>query len=156
MTTPKAFQDLIPHNHCYGCGPLNEKGLQIKSYWEKDNESICTFLPSPHHSAGPLKYLNGGIIATIMDCHCVCTAMAKAYQMAGRSIGEGEQIWFATGGLEVSYQKPVAIDKEVTLKAVIIEAKEKKMTLDCILISNREICVTAKVVVVKVPKGWFE
>ncbi len=29
-----ALQDLISHNHCYGCGPDNPDGLQIKSYWD--------------------------------------------------------------------------------------------------------------------------
>ena len=52
--------------------------------------------------------------------------MAKAYQLAGRPIGQGELIWFATGALELSYQKPVAIDESVTLMARILEAKERK------------------------------
>ena len=32
----KAFQDYYADqtSHCYGCGRLNEHGLQIKSYWE--------------------------------------------------------------------------------------------------------------------------
>jgi hypothetical protein len=32
----KAFQDYYPDDlsHCYGCGRLNEHGLQIKSYWD--------------------------------------------------------------------------------------------------------------------------
>ncbi len=151
----QAFQDLIPNNHCYGCGPENDQGLKIKSVWSKTDESVCNFTPSPHHSAGPLQYLNGGIIATIIDCHCVCTAMAKAYQLAGRPIGQGELIWFATGALELSYQKPVAIDESVTLMARILEAKEKKITLHCSLISKGKECVSAKLVAVRVPNEWF-
>lgn len=156
MNTPHMFQDSIPHNHCYGCGPLNEHGLKIKSYWVGNNESECVFSPSAHHSAGPTHYLNGGVISTIIDCHCVCTAIAKGYQMQGRDIGQGEAIWFATGKLEVSFFKPVPIDKEVVLKATIIETKETKITLQCQLVSNSEVCVESHVIAVKVPNTWFQ
>ena len=156
MNNPIAFQDQIPNNHCFGCGPENSDGLQIKSYWEGEDQSICRFMPKPEHSAGPLHFLNGGIISTIIDCHCVCTAIAKAYLMAGRSLGEGETIWFATGNLDVSFKKPVAIDKEVLLKANVIEAKEKKITLACQLLSENEICCESRVIAVKVPNSWLE
>lgn len=156
MDIDKAFQDCMPNNHCFGCGPENELGLQIKSYWVNEYESECTFKPSPHHSAGPLHYLNGGIISTIIDCHCICTAIAKGYHMADREIGEGDIIWFVTGNLQVSYLKPVAIDREVHLLAKILEAKESKITLECHLTSNGEICAEGKVVAVRVPVSWLE
>ena len=50
----KAFQDYYPDKLgiCYGCGRLNEHGLQIKSYWSKNNEdSICHFQPKEYHTA---------------------------------------------------------------------------------------------------------
>lgn len=150
-----AFQDQIPNNHCFGCGPDNQQGLQIKSYWHGEDESICRFMPAPHHAAGPTKYLNGGIISTIIDCHSVCTAIAKAYAMAGREIGSGETIWFATGGLNVTFKKPVAIDREVVLKAKIETVKEHKVSLTCTLSSGDDICVESRVVAVKVPDTWL-
>ena len=79
------FQDLIQGNHCFGCGPHNPAGLQIKSTWSGEKESVCVFQPSAHHCAAPTKFLNGGIIATIIDCHSVCTAIAYAYRQAGPS-----------------------------------------------------------------------
>ena len=37
----EAFQDYYhdDYSHCYGCGRLNEHGLQIKSYWDGE-ESV--------------------------------------------------------------------------------------------------------------------
>ena len=151
----KAFQDLIPDNHCFGCGPRNSNGLRIKSVWSRSDESVCRFTPSPAHSAGPTGYLNGGIMATIIDCHCVCTAIANGYRTAGRNIGEGERIWFATGGLEIRYRLPVAIDQLVTLKARVKEAMTKKTVLECTLHSRDQLCAEAKVVAVRVPSRWF-
>ncbi len=156
MNARNAFQDLIPNNNCFGCGPHNRKGLRIKSHWIGENEAECRFTPSTEHSAGPLHTLNGGIIATLIDCHTVCTAIAKAYQMAGRGIGSGEPIWFATGRLTVSYQKPVPLDAEVVLLATIAEAKEKKIRVSCSVMARGEVCATGDVVAVRVPSGWFE
>lgn len=40
----KAFQDYYPDDmaHCYGCGYLNERGHQIKTYWDGD-ETLTHF-----------------------------------------------------------------------------------------------------------------
>ena len=50
----KAFQDYYPDDlsHCYGCGRLNEYGLQIKSYWDEE-ESVCIHQPAPRYMAIP-------------------------------------------------------------------------------------------------------
>jgi acyl-coenzyme A thioesterase PaaI-like protein len=148
-----AFQDLIPDNLCFGCGPHNHGGLRIKSYWEGD-ESICTYRPERHHSAGPPQFLNGGIIATIIDCHSVCTAIANAYRMENRPIGSTPSIWCVTASLNVSFLHPVPLDRAVTLRARVTQAGPKKTLLQCSLYSNFDECARAEVVAVRVPNGW--
>jgi hypothetical protein len=39
--TDLPFQDYYPDqlSHCYGCGWLNEHGLQIKSFWQGDESA---------------------------------------------------------------------------------------------------------------------
>jgi len=150
-----AIQEQIPNNHCYGCGSENELGLQIKSYWQSESQASCMFTPAHHHCAGPTHFLNGGIISTIIDCHCVCMAIAKGYQMQGQEVGVGEPVWFATGSLNVSFLKPVAIDSPVTLNAMIVDASEKKIVLECEVLSKGEVCCRAEVIAVKVPNSWF-
>lgn len=150
-----AFQDRIPNNHCFGCGSENPDGLQIKSFWKDRDESVCRYMPMPHQCAGPTHYLNGGIISTLIDCHTVCTAIAKGYEMAGRPVGAGETIWYATGKLEISFLEPVAIDSEVTLIARVLTAKEKKITLACDLYSTDKVCAKGYTVAVRVPGSWF-
>lgn len=150
----KAFQDLIPHNNCYGCGPENEKGLRIKSYWFDEKKSICEFTPSSHHCAGPKKYLNGGVIATLMDCHSVGTAIANAYLAEGREVGEGDHIRFVTGSISVSYKNPVPVHEKVILKAEIKEEKGKKTVVSCSLYSDEKICAVSELVAIRVPSDW--
>lgn len=149
-----ALQDLIPHNHCFGCGPHNAQGLRIKSFWSGEDETHCTFTPLPHHCAGPTQYLNGGIIATVIDCHTICTAIADGYRQAGREAGSGDPIWYVTGRLDVQYKAPTPIEQPVTLVARIVERKEKKTVLHCTLHSDERLCASAEVVAVRVPAGW--
>lgn len=157
-----SFQEQMPNNHCFGCGTLNPKGLGIKSYWvegKEGEESVCEFIPQPHHNAGPQHVLNGGIISTIIDCHCVCTSFAKAYEIAGRAVGDSEQgefLWFATGTLEVRFNKPVPLKSIITLRAKILEAKPHKITLECTLEADSEICNIAKVIAIKVPEEFLK
>ena len=152
----KAIQDQIQHNHCYGCGSHNEQGLQLKSYCNDDGSTFARFKPRPYHNAGPEHFLNGGIQATIIDCHGICTALADAYRRAGRAIGAGETIWYATGHMAVSYLNPVAIDQDVELTATIETSTEKKTVVNCQLLSLGEVCATAIITAVRVPNSWFE
>ena len=62
------FQDRLPGNHCWGCGPDVETGLRLKSYWS-DDETVCTWQPRAEFAAGPRDVLFGGIISAAMDCH---------------------------------------------------------------------------------------
>ena len=73
-----AFQDHYPDElaHCYGCGRLNKHGYQLKTTWDGD-ETVTRFTPEPYHIAIP-GYVYGGLIASIIDCHCTGTAAAAA------------------------------------------------------------------------------
>ena len=149
----RAFQDLMRGHHCFGCGTLNEKGLQIKSYWSGD-ESICSWQPASHHMAGPKQVLNGGIIATIIDCHCVCTAIANAYQTEAREIGSEPTLLYVTGSLNLKYLQPTPIKNAVSLRARVLAVQDKRTTLSCSLFANQNETVQAEVVAVRVPATW--
>jgi len=150
-----AFQDAMGGNHCWGCGKDNPKGLQIKSYWDGE-ETICTFPPRPEHMAGPTHILNGGIIATAIDCHAVCSAIASLYRLEEREIGSGEVIWCATANLDVTYLRPTPIDRPLLLRARIKEVSpsRRKVQVECSLHSGRAECVKAQVLAVRVPEEW--
>ena len=154
-----AFQDLIQGNHCFGCGPTNSDGLQIKSYWEQSDPSteraICDFTPKPFHNAGMTHFLNGGIIASVMDCHAICTAMADGYLREGRPVGTGDTIWYVTGKLNVNYLKPVPID-QVSRFIMTIERREGKKTwLSGALNINNGTLATAEILAIRVPESWL-
>ena len=57
-----------PASICYGCGPANVQGLHVRSFVEGD-VVVADWTPSAHHEAFP-GMVNGGIIGSILDCHC--------------------------------------------------------------------------------------
>lgn len=155
MTLDQAFQDALVGNPCWGCGPLNPNGLQIKSYWSGD-ESICLWQPQPYHMAGAPHILNGGVIAVLMDCHCVCTVVAAAYRAEGRKMDSEPALYYATASLQVTYLRPTSLNAPVTLRAQITSMTERKTLLTCSLFSNGAECARGEVLAVRVQPAWYE
>jgi len=125
-----AFQDYYPDDyaHCYGCGRLNEKGLQIKSYWEGD-ESICRIVPEQQYTGGMKNILYGGMIASLMDCHGAGTAAAAKARELKIEMKPGAMPRFVTASLKVDYLTPTPVGTEVELRAQVEEIKGRKVTV---------------------------
>lgn len=148
-----AIQDRMVGNHCYGCGTENPDGMQIKSHWQGD-ESVCVYMPRPNQCAGPTGFVYGGTIASLIDCHCVGTAMSNYYRREGREVGEGEEIWCVTGRLTVNYLAPTPIENEVTLRATIEDADDKKTLVKCRFYSGETLTAEGEVIAVRVSPAW--
>ncbi len=149
-----AFQGELVRNYCWGCGN-NAYGLGVKSYWSGD-EAVCTWQPKAYHMAGPQHILNGGIIATIIDCHCICTAIAAAYRKEGREISTDPFIWYATASLQITYVRPTPINRPLNLRARITQMNERKTLLSCSVVVDGEEHARGEVVAVRVPPSWSE
>jgi acyl-coenzyme A thioesterase PaaI-like protein len=148
----KAFQDFYPDefNYCYGCGRLNEHGLQIKSYWDGD-ETVCVFQPRPYHTAIP-GYVYGGLIASLIDCHSTGTAAAAAYRAEGRPLGSEPALRFLTASLHVDYLRPTPIDTPLEVRASVKEIKGRKVVVTSTVFAHGETCARGEVVAVQVPE----
>jgi acyl-coenzyme A thioesterase PaaI-like protein len=144
-----AFQDQGSVHRCHGCGADNERGLRLKSYWDGE-EAVAHWRPEPHHCGGTGKNLNGGIIATLIDCHSLNLAIACAYRAEGRAIGSSPRIGYVTANLNVSYAKPAPIDLPVELRAKITRVENRKAWMSCTLSSAGEIRATGDVLGVRV------
>lgn len=150
-----AFQELMPDNFCFGCGSLNHEGLQIKSAWDGE-ESVCHFEPEAHHAAGPRHFVNGGILATVVDCHSVCTAVANGYRDEGREIGTDPRIWCVTGSMSLKYLKPTPLGVPLELRARVIEFDGRKTRVSCDVFAEGEPCVEGSVLAIRVPLDWLD
>jgi acyl-coenzyme A thioesterase PaaI-like protein len=147
MTTPDGSgtalsiqERLYPDLQCFGCGHANDKGLRLRSY-EGDGVVTASFVPWPEHDNGT-GFLNGGIIATILDCHSAAAVVLEAERNGWEALG-GAALPFITAGLDVRYQRPSPLDDAVELRAVIQSATEAEITVDTELVWEEKVRASA-------------
>ena len=148
--TQKAIQDYYADEIaiCYGCGRHNSDGLHVKTYWDGET-GICHFTPRNTHTAFP-GVVYGGLIASIIDCHTMGTAIGAMYSAEGREPGTEPAILCVTGNLNVSFVKPTPTGTELELRASIKELTERKAIVTCEVYAGDMMTVTAEVVAVSV------
>lgn len=149
------FQDYYPDpwSHCYGCGRLNEHGLQLKSSWDGD-ETVATYTPRPYHTAVP-GFVYGGLLASLVDCHGTGSAAAAGYRAEGRAMDTLPPLRYVTASLKVDYLKPTPLGPPLVLRGRIVEVKGRKVVVQISLYAEGEECVRGEVVAVQIPASFL-
>jgi acyl-coenzyme A thioesterase PaaI-like protein len=152
--TQLAVQDEhAPTSICYGCGPSNPKGLQIKSHWEGDpldgGVLRATFLPEEHHQAFP-GVINGGILGTLLDCHsnwCAATALMhhNGWDRAQCTV---------TADFHVKLRRPTPHGVELQLEARVVEIQgDDRCLVEATVIADGKTTATCTGTFVAVKEG---
>lgn len=149
MSEDRAFQDQGSTTVCYGCGPANSQGLRLKSRWDGE-KAVCTWTAQPHHCGGARNVVNGGVIATLLDCHSLNLAIARAYRDEQRPIGSAPRVFFVTASMNVNYRRPTPLGKPLDLRASVRKVEGRKTFLRCTLSCERELCADADVLAVRI------
>jgi uncharacterized protein (TIGR00369 family) len=152
----KAFQDYYPDDisHCYGCGRLNEHGLQIKSYWDGE-ESVARLVPNENYIAIP-GFVYGGLIASLIDCHSTGTAAAAKYREQERKMDTKPVIRYVTASLKVDFLAPTPLGVELEIRGRVVEIGEKKVIVEAKVLAENTLCAKGKVVAVLMPKTMLK
>lgn len=147
----KSFQEYYPEqlSWCYGCGQQNEKGHQLRSYWDGD-ETVAVYQPRPEHMAIP-GYVYGGLIASLIDCHGTGSAAAAAHRAEGREMGTEPALRFVTASLQVSYLRPTPLGPPLEIRGTIEEVKGRKVVVKAALSAEGTVCATGEVIAVQMP-----
>jgi acyl-coenzyme A thioesterase PaaI-like protein len=132
---------------CYGCGPANAEGLHINSFPEEDR-LICEWVPEPKYQAFP-GMLYGGLIASLLDCHCNWTA---AWHLMKQN-GLDKPPCTVTAELNVKYTAPTPATAPVRMVARVVQSKERSATVEGELYSGELLCATCRAVFVAVKEG---
>ena len=142
--TSEPIQNFYPGDTavCYGCGRNNEHGLHIQTYWD-GTEGICHFTPRPYHTAFP-GVVYGGLLASVIDCHSIGTAIAAMYSAEQREPSTEPLITCVTGKLNVDYLKPTPTDTELLLRTRIAELSERKAIVTCSVYAASQETVRAR------------
>ena len=111
---------------------------------------MATFHPKPFHTALP-GYVYGGLIASLIDCHCVGTASAATCRAEGRDMNSQVPPRFVTASLHVDYVKPTPLGP-LEIRARVKEINSRKVVVTATLSAQGEICARGEVVAVRVPE----
>lgn len=136
-----------PNGICFGCGPTNKQGLRIRSF-EQGDVVVCEWQPEPYHEAFP-GMLNGGIIGTLMDCHCNWAAL---WHLMQRNQTE-EAPSTVTAEYSIKLKRPTPTDKAVKIIARVVESSEVRATVEAELIAHDRVCATCRGIFVAVKPG---
>lgn len=107
---------LYPTLTCFGCGHANPKGLRLRSYPSGEGV-VAEFTPWPEHDNG-VGFLNGGIIATVLDCHSGA-AVFDHQERHGLGDPDGPLLPFVTAGLDLRFLRPCPLHETLQLVAVV-------------------------------------
>ncbi len=136
-----------PKLACFGCGPANAKGLRIRSFPDGD-EVVATWTPESHHEAFP-GMLSGGIIGTLLDCHCNWTA---AYHLM-KHRGDTHPPCTVTAEYSIRLRRPTPSADPVHLRSRVVEIDGDRATIEGTLQVGDEICATCRGTFVAVKPG---
>jgi len=136
-----------PANACFGCGPANERGLRIKSFVEGD-EVVCDWTAQPHHQAFE-GMMNGGIIGTLLDCHCNWAAAHHLMHAQGAETPPCT----VTARYTITLERPTPIEEPVHLVARVVESGDDRATVEGRLESGGRTTATCRGTFVAVREG---
>jgi uncharacterized protein (TIGR00369 family) len=115
MTEPHENLTPLAHavqNRCFGCGQANPTGLHLEFLLAEDH-SVVSFATIPDTFEGPVGYLHGGVIATLLD-----ETMSKAVRASGRTS--------MTRHMEVNYLRPVPSGAPLRLEGRVARNEGRK------------------------------
>lgn len=136
-----------PGSICYGCGPANPQGLHVRSLVDGD-ETTCVWRPAAHHEAFP-GMVNGGIIGTILDCHCNWTA--AWHLMQTRRLDAPPCT--VTADYTIRLRRPTPSGVDLHLRAGVVEAADDRVVVEGTVTANGDITATCRGTFVAVREG---
>ncbi len=147
-----AIQDTYPDElaYCYGCGRLNDHGLHLRTSWDGD-ETVTRYTPEAWHIAIP-GYVNGGLLASLLDCHGTGSAAAAAYRAEGREPGTAPPHRFVTASLKVDYLRPTPLGVELEVRGRAVSIQGRKVTVEARILAAGQETVRGEIVAVEMPE----
>ena len=145
--TQSLQEQYAPNNSCFGCGPANPDGVHVRSFVRGD-ELVAEWTPQPKYEAFP-GVLNGGIIGTLLDCHCNWTA---AWFLM-RAFNQERPPCTVTADYSIKLLRPTPTDTPIFLSAKLVELSGSRATVDGTLTANGKPCATCRGTFVAVKEG---
>ena len=147
MSKTAVQDEFAPNSICFGCGPSNKDGLQIKSY--RTNEGLemeCEC--EEKHQAFP-GVINGGVIGSLIDCHGNWTAAIAIMDKNGLD----EPQCTVTAQYEVKLKRPTPFGPKLKIKSRVLALQEDRAEVIIELKANGKTCATGRGLFIAVKEG---
>lgn len=99
-------------NRCFGCGQANPIGLHLEFLLAEDNSVVC-LAAIPDTFEGPVGYVHGGIIGTLLD-----ETMSKSVRAHG--------VVAMTRKMEIDYLRPIPSGAPLRLEGRVVRSDGRK------------------------------
>jgi uncharacterized protein (TIGR00369 family) len=110
-------------NRCFGCGQANPIGLHLEFLLAEDQSVVCHAIV-PDTFEGPVGYVHGGIIATLLD-----ETMSKSVRARG--------ITAMTRNMEVDYLRPVPSNAAIRLEGRLVRSEGRKHWTEAKILNSK-------------------
>lgn len=137
-----------PEGRCFGCGPMNEVGLRIRSFESGDGSVVAEWQPRPEHEAFD-GYVNGGILGTLIDCHSNWTAIA-ALLAAGWATAAPSTV---TAEYSVRFRRPTTSMRPLRLVGRPVEVAPDRVAVETSVEVDGVVTARGRAIFVSVGKG---
>lgn len=155
-TDQTAIQDCYPDDfaHCYGCGRLNQNGLQLRTFWSEDGTTVTYYKPKDSQIAIP-GFVYGGLLASFVDCHGTGSAALMKHRLNGFNPEDGEEApRFVTGSLHLDYLKPTPHGELLKAIGTAEEIHPKKFKIHVAVYAGSLHVVNGEVIAVEAPSSF--
>jgi acyl-coenzyme A thioesterase PaaI-like protein len=144
----KSIQETYaPNLECFGCGPANPKGLHIRSFADGD-EVVAEWQPRKEYEAFE-GMLSGGIIGTLLDCHCNWAATWHLMKKTGAD----RPPCTVTADYAIKLLRPTPTDDMLKLRARVVESTDDRAIVEGELIAHDKVTATCRGTFVAVKTG---
>jgi acyl-coenzyme A thioesterase PaaI-like protein len=128
MTSEQSIQARnFADGECFGCGPSNAAGFRIKSFPRADGTVVAQWSPGAEHSNGA-GAVCGGVLGTILDCHCAAAASVALSATA------------FTKEFTIEFLRPTPL-ASLELVARVVERRNRSVALEAVATASGEVCV---------------
>ncbi len=113
MSDPITLDD--PDNHCFGCSPHNDRGLQL-SFHSVDESTVWSEYTAEEYLGGAPGVIHGGIQAALLD-ETLGFAIENRYPDVDP--------WIVTVDFKLRYRRPVPTCERIIIHARFLRSEGK-------------------------------
>lgn len=129
------------HSHCYGCGPSNPASPRIA--FERRGDVLHGIFTMDERHQGAPGVAHGGIIAAALD-------------EASGTVLMPLRLPAVTVKLDVSYQSPARLHRELTVTSMLTARKGRKLYILSTLSDGDTVIATGRAIFVEVGPEHFQ